>query len=104
VDPSDYDMDDPEQAYQFVKEHDPLFNQVVKRMQETMLDEGLPSDKVNEISLNHATFNRAYGAIKRAYFNHVPEETVARSRAGGRDEWEALACAMGLDREPQGKE
>jgi hypothetical protein len=64
----------------------------------------LKSYQVNEISQNHETFNRAYAKIKSAYFNHVPEETVARSRAGGRDEWEALACAMGLDRELQGKE
>jgi hypothetical protein len=98
MDPKDYDMDDPEQAYQFVKEHDPLFNQVTRQMQKTMLDEGLTADKVTEINSNHETFNRAYAKIKSAYFNHVPEETVARSRAGGRDEWEALACAMGLDR------
>lgn len=93
-----FDSDDPVEMYEHIKATDPLFNQITKRMQETMLNEGLTADKVTQINSDHGTFLNAYDAIKRAYFNHIPEETVARSRVGGRDEWEALAVAMGLDR------
>jgi hypothetical protein len=93
-----FNSDDPVEMYEYLRASDPLFPQVVRQLQRTMIDEGIPSDKVNEISQNHETFLRAYRKIKGTFFAPVDEETVARSRHGGRDEWEALACAMGLDR------
>lgn len=93
-----FNSDDPAEMYEHVKANDPLFNQITRQMQKTMIEEGIPADRVTEINGDHGTFMNAYGAVKRAYFNHIPEETVARARHGGRDEWESLAVAMGLDR------